>query len=50
MKKKVFRERYINKEIKELIDDLKPAMKLIVESKKYAKPRLAKELKKKSGK
>lgn len=50
MKKKVFRERYIKKEIKELTDALKPVMEKIVESKKYAKPRLAKELKKKSGK
>lgn len=51
MKKRVYRERYnVSEEIKDLGSKLQPLMKMIVESKKYYKPKIAKELKKKSDK
>lgn len=66
MKKKVYRERYksipipkqdeINKK-EDLVKDvailakkIKPLMEVVVENKKYAKPKIARELKKKSDK
>lgn len=51
MKKKVYRERYNETDVvTKLSEEFKPIMGAIVKSKKYAKPKNAKELKKKSGK
>lgn len=51
MKKKVFRERHNETDIvAELSEKFKPIVKAIVDSKKYVKPKIAKELKKKSDK
>lgn len=48
MKKRVYRERYnVSEEIKDLGSKLQPLMKMIVESKKYYKPKNSKRIKEK---